>query len=74
MLKLEGKTALVTGSGSARVEAVSGDLTRTSDLARLFESIPARAGRLDILVNSSGVAEHASLEVTTEELSTAPSA
>lgn len=102
MLKLEGKTALVTGGGSgiglaiarrfvqegARVfitgrreaqlaeavtligggvEAISGDLTSPSDLVRLFETIHARASRLDILVNSSGVAEHASLEETTEE-------
>ncbi|WLS80549.1 SDR family oxidoreductase [Erwinia pyri] len=50
-----------------RVEAIAGDLTSTSDLARLFETIHARTGRLDILVNSSGVAEHASLEETTEE-------
>jgi len=102
MLKLEGKTALVTGGGSGiglaiarrfaqegahvfitgrrqaqlaeavtliggQVEAISGDLTSKGDLARLFETIHARAGRLDILVNSSGVAEPASLEETTEE-------
>jgi NAD(P)-dependent dehydrogenase (short-subunit alcohol dehydrogenase family) len=102
MLKLEGKTALVTGGGSGiglavarrfvregahvfitgrreaqlaeavnliggSVEAITGDLTSTSDLARLFETIQARAGGLDILVNSSGVAEPASLEETTEE-------
>ena len=102
MLKLEGKTALVTGGGSGiglavarrfaqegahvfitgrreaqlaeavaqiggRVEAVAGDLTSAADRARLFETIRARAGRLDILVNSSGVAEHASLDETTEE-------
>lgn len=102
MLKLEGKTALVTGGGSGiglaiarrfvqegahvfitgrreallaeavagiggRIEAIAGDLTSTSDLAGLFETIRARSGRLDILVNSSGVAEHASLEETTEE-------
>jgi len=102
MLKLEGKTALVTGGGSGiglavarrfaqegahvfitgrreaplaeavalgggRIEAIAGDLTRTSDRARLFDTVHARAGRLDILVNASGVAEHASLEETTEE-------
>jgi len=50
-----------------RVEAVSGDLTSTADLARLFETIHARAGRLDIVVYSSGVSEPASLEQTTEE-------
>jgi NAD(P)-dependent dehydrogenase (short-subunit alcohol dehydrogenase family) len=102
MLKLEGKTALVTGGGSGiglavarrfvqegahvfitgrreaqlaeavkriggSVEAITGDLTSTSDLARLFETIRASRGQLDILVNSSGVAEYASLEETTEE-------
>jgi len=100
-LKLEGKTALVTGGGSGiglavarrfvqegahvfitgrreaqlaeavaliggRVEAIAGDLTSGSDLARLFDTIRARTGRLDILVNSSGLAEPASLEQTTE--------
>jgi NAD(P)-dependent dehydrogenase (short-subunit alcohol dehydrogenase family) len=102
MLKLEGKTALVTGGGSGiglavarrfvqegarvfitgrreaqlaeavariggRVEAIPGDLTSAGDLARLFETIHAKAGHLDILVNSSGVAEPASLEETTAE-------
>jgi NAD(P)-dependent dehydrogenase (short-subunit alcohol dehydrogenase family) len=102
MLKLEGKTALVTGGGSGiglavarrfvqegahvfitgrreaqlaeavaliggSIEAIPADITRTGDLARLFETIHARAGQLDILVNSSGVAEPASLEETTEE-------
>jgi NAD(P)-dependent dehydrogenase (short-subunit alcohol dehydrogenase family) len=102
MLKLEGKTALVTGGGSGiglavarrfaqegahvfitgrreaqlaeavklidgRVEAVAGDITNAGDIVRLFETIRAKVGRLDILVNSSGVAEYANLEDTTEE-------
>ncbi len=102
MLRLEGKTALVTGGSSGiglaiarrfvqegahvfitgrreaqlaeavariggRIEAISGDLTNARDLARLFETIHAKTGRLDILVNSSGVAEPTSLEETTEE-------
>ena len=50
-----------------QIEAISGDLTNASDLARLFETLNTRAGRLDILVNASGVAEHASLEETSEE-------
>jgi len=58
------EAATLTGG---QVEAIAGDQTRTSDLARLFESIRARAGHLDILVNSSGVAEPASLDETTEE-------
>nr|WP_223821200.1 SDR family oxidoreductase [Pantoea sp. B_10] len=44
-----------------RIEAIAGDLTSADDVARLFDTVQARAGRLDILVNSSGVAEPASL-------------
>ncbi len=101
MLKLEGKTALVTGGSSGiglavarrfaeegayvfitgrrqdqldaalasiggRVEAVQGDVTSSSDLARLFDAIKAKTPSLDILVTSSGVSEFATLETTTE--------
>jgi len=62
----EAQLAEAVKSIGGRVEALSGDLTSTKDLARLFETIRARAGHLDILVNSSGVAEHASLDETTE--------
>ena len=51
-----------------RVEAVAGNVTGTGDLARLFDTIQARTGRLDILVYSSGVAEHARLDTTEEHL------
>ena len=50
-----------------RIEAIAGDLTSAEDVARLFDTVQARAGRLDILVNSSGVAEPASLEETSAE-------
>jgi NAD(P)-dependent dehydrogenase (short-subunit alcohol dehydrogenase family) len=74
----EGARVFITGRREAqlaeavtliggRVEAIPGDLTRSADLTRLFEIIHASAGRLDILVNSSGVAEPASLAETTEE-------
>lgn len=101
MLKLEGKTALVTGGSSGiglavarrfaeegayvfitgrrqdqldaalasiagRVEAVQGDVTSSSDLSRLFDTIKAKTPALDILVTSSGVSEFATLETTTE--------
>lgn len=102
MLKLEGKTALVTGGNSGiglaiaqrfaqegahvfitgrreaqlaeavtrisgNVEAIAGDITNTQDRSRLFDTIHTRAGKLDILVYSSGVSEPASLEESTEE-------
>lgn len=106
MLKLEGKTALVTGGSSgiglaiarrfaaegahvfitgrrqaqldeavaaigaqvenANVEGVQGDVTDTADLERLFGTIKSRTARLDILVASSGVAEPATLDETSE--------
>ncbi|WP_313653644.1 SDR family oxidoreductase [Pantoea sp.] len=49
-----------------QIETVAGDLTQPDDLARLFDTLQAKAGRLDILVSSSGVAEPASLDETTE--------
>lgn len=101
-MKLEGKTALVTGGNSgiglaiarrfaqegarvfitgrrqaqldeavaaigANVEAIQGDVTRTEDLERLFATIDSRAGKLDILVTSSGTSGFAMLDDTTEE-------
>lgn len=54
--------ALIEG----QIETVAGDLTQPDDLARLFDTLQAKAGRLDILVSSSGVAEPASLDETTE--------
>jgi NAD(P)-dependent dehydrogenase (short-subunit alcohol dehydrogenase family) len=102
VLKLEGKTALITGGTSGiglaiaqrfaeegayvfitgrrqaqldkavaliggRVEAVQGDVTRASDLDRLFDTVKAKAGRLDVLVTSSGVSEFSTLDSTTED-------
>lgn len=47
-------------------EAVQADVTATPDLDRLFTVLAQRAGRLDVVVTSSGVAEYATLDETTE--------
>jgi 3-oxoacyl-[acyl-carrier protein] reductase len=39
--------------------AVGGDVSKPGDVAALVESVAARAGRIDILVNSAGVLEYA---------------
>ena len=49
------------------VEAVQGDATRSADLDRLYRTVMASKGRLDILVANSGFSEAAKLDVTTEE-------
>jgi NAD(P)-dependent dehydrogenase (short-subunit alcohol dehydrogenase family) len=43
------------------------DNIAASDLDRLFDTVKAKAGRLDILVTSSGVSEYSTLDSTTEE-------
>ena len=47
-------------------EAVQADVTTAADLDRLFAVLAQRAGRLDVLVTSSGVAEYATLDETAE--------
>lgn len=47
-------------------EAIQGDVTSTADLDRLFATITERAGRLDILVTSSGLSEPAAIQDITE--------
>lgn len=72
----EGARVFITGRRQAHLDsavaligdravAVQGDVTDAADLARLFETIKAQAGKLDILVTSSGGADHATLEETT---------
>lgn len=73
----EGARVFITGRREAalaeavaltqgQIETIAGDLTSPDDRARLFETLQAKAGRLDILVNASGVAEPASLEEMAE--------
>lgn len=68
----EGATVFITGRRQAEldkavdelganVEAIQGDMTVSADLARLRDVVQAKAGRLDILVTSSGISEPAGL-------------
>jgi 3-oxoacyl-[acyl-carrier protein] reductase len=47
--------------------AVQGDVSKKSDIDRLFAATKKAYGRLDILVNNAGVYEFAPLEAITEE-------
>lgn len=75
---VEGARVFITGRRQAQLdeavrliggdaEAVQGDVTSAADLGRLFAAIAERAGRLDILVTSSGVSEPATIRDTTED-------
>src|ERR1700730_17125083 len=47
--------------------AVQGDVTKLADLERLYATVKANQGKLDILVANAAIAEGASLEQVTEE-------
>ena len=61
--ELDGAVALI----GEHVEAVQGDVTLGVDLDRLYRTVTASKGRLDILVANSGFSEAATLDDTTEE-------
>lgn len=74
----QGARVFITGRRQAQLDAalarlggaavaIQGDVTSTADLNRLFATLEQSAGKLDILVTSSGIAEHAPLDTTTEE-------
>ena len=49
------------------VTAIACDNTDRGDLERLFRTVESEAGRLDVLVTSSGLSEHATVETFSEE-------
>ncbi len=51
-----------------RGAALAADLTKISDIRRLFEETAKQFGRLDILVNNAGNFLHTKFEATTEQL------
>jgi 3-oxoacyl-[acyl-carrier protein] reductase len=55
----------ITGAGGKAV-AVQGDVSKTREAHRLIDAALAAYGRLDILVNNSGVYEFSPLEAITE--------
>ncbi len=62
----EAELAQAVAGIDGHVEALRCDVTRADELDRLFETIRERAGALDILVASSGVAEPAPLDEMNE--------
>jgi 3-oxoacyl-[acyl-carrier protein] reductase len=58
--------AAITAAGGKAV-AVHGDVSKVTDAEGIVEAAIKNHGRLDILVNNSGVYEHAPIEVITED-------
>ena len=58
--------AEITAAGGKAV-AVQGDVSKQTDIDRLFTETKSAFGRLDILVNNAGVYEFGALEEITEE-------
>jgi 3-oxoacyl-[acyl-carrier protein] reductase len=56
----------ITSAGGKAV-AVQGDVSKAAEAQHLFEEAVRQFGRLDILVNNSGVYEFAPIEQVTEE-------
>ena len=56
----------ITGAGGKAV-AVQGDVSRRTDINRLFAETKQAYGRLDVLVNNAGIFEFAPVDQVTEE-------
>ncbi len=59
--------ALNAGADSPRAVGVQGDVTKPSDMARLYEQIKAEVGRVDVVFANAGYAAPAPLGALTEE-------
>lgn len=74
----EGAYVFITGRRQAELDsavkeigangaAVRADASKTADLARLFDTVKAAKGRVDVLFANAGVYEFAPLDLITEE-------
>src|SRR2546423_3222389 len=58
--------AEITGKGGKAI-AVQGDVSKASDVQRLFKETKKAFGSLDVLVNNAGVYKFAPIEPVTED-------
>src|SRR6187402_1330260 len=57
---------VITDNGGTAI-AVQGDVSKKSDVTRLFEETKKAFGTLDILVNNAGIYQYSPIEETSEE-------
>jgi NAD(P)-dependent dehydrogenase (short-subunit alcohol dehydrogenase family) len=61
------QTAVEIAATGHRSSALQADVTRRSDVERLFAAVEAQFGRLDLLVNNAGAFFHAPFEQLTDQ-------
>lgn len=54
-------------AGGGRAVAIQADMSRSADVARLFDAVKADYGRVDVLVNNAGIAVFEMISDMTEE-------
>ena len=65
--RLEETASMLRGCGFEKVAAVAADVSKSSDVTRLFDMTLERFGRLDILVNNAGVVKNSLLARMAEQ-------